>query len=171
MNKLLLQKIVLFCSLSLLWGCTKGHHGHSMNNSMSKSSDNKIHVKEAWIREVPPSSKMSAAYMVIKNHGENDDQLMSVKTELSQAAEIHNVVKKDGMMKMMPVPFLEILSGEEKKLKPGSYHIMLIKLNRIPKKGYKYNLILDFKRAGMIKVNAEVKEGPPKEKVMTHDHR
>ena len=169
-NKLLFLKIVLFCSLALLWGCTKGHDGHSMHSSMSASADNKIHVKEAWIRAVPPSSKMSAAYMVIMNHGENDDQLISVKTELSQVAEIHNVVKKDGMMKMLPVPFVDIPSGGDKKLKPGSYHIMLIKLNRIPKKGYKYDLILHFKRAGTVKVNAEVKDGPPKEKGMTHDH-
>ena len=116
MNKILFLKIVLFCSLSILWGCTKGHHGHSMHSPMSASADNKILVKEAWIRAVPPSSKMSAAYMVILNHGENDDQLISVKTELSQAAEIHNVVKKDGMMKMLPVPFLVIPSGEDKNL-------------------------------------------------------
>ena len=170
MKKLLFLKIVLLCSLALLWGCTKGHHEHSMDSPMSASVDNKIHVKEAWIRAVPPSSKVSAAYMVIMNHGENDDQLISVKTELSTVAEIHNVEKKDGVMKMLPVSFVEIPSGGEKKLEPGSYHIMLIKLNRIPKKGYKYDLILHFKRAGMVKVKAEVKDGPFKEKVMTHDH-
>lgn len=168
-KKKIILKVVLYCFLILLLGCTKGHHGHS-KNTLSKSSDNKIHVKESWIRAVPPSSKMSAAYMVIMNHGETDDQLISVKTELAHVAEIHNVEKKDGMMKMMPVPFLEIHSGGKKELKPGSYHIMLIKLNRIPKKGYKYDIMLHFKKAGMVKVNAEVKDGPPNAKGMTHNH-
>jgi len=170
MNKLLILKVLLFCSVSLLLSCTKGHHEHSMHSSMSTSTDNTIHIKEAWIRAVPPSSKMSAAYMVIMNQGENEDQLLSVKTELAQTAEIHNVVKKDGMMKMMPVPFVNIPSGTDKELKPGSYHIMLIKLNRIPKKGYKYDLTLHFKRAGMVKVNAEVKDGPPNGNAKSHEH-
>ena len=45
-----------------------------------------------------------------------------------------------------------------------------IKLNRIPKKGYKYDIMLHFKKAGMVKVNAEVKDGPPNAKGMTHIH-
>ena len=71
---------------------------------------------------------------------------------------------------MIPVPFVEIPSGGKQELKPGSYHIMLIKLNRIPKKGYKYDLILHFKNAGVIEVTAEVKDKPPNKKGMSHDH-
>ena len=95
---------------------------------------------------------------------------MLSEKQLAQAAEIHNVQKKDGMIKMIPVAFLEIPPRGEKELKPGSYHIMLIKLNQIPKKGYKYDIHLYFKRAGLVKVNAEVRDGPLKEKGMTHDH-
>ena len=164
-SRKLLQVFFMITGIIFIFGCTKSSHHHD-HGDMGK----KIHIQGAWIRAVPPASKMSAAYMTIMNHGKNDDELISVKTNLSKVAEIHNVEKKDGMMKMMPVSFLKIPAGGQQMLKPGSYHIMLIKLNHTPKIGEEFELILHFKKAGMINVNATVMESSKMEKGMEHDH-
>jgi len=164
LNCKLSQLFFLIFGLFLIFSCTKSQHHH--HGGMEK----KIHIQGSWIRAVPPASKMSAAYMTIMNHGKNDDQLISVKTNLSKVAEIHNVEKKDGMMKMKPVSFVTIPAGRQQSLKPGGYHIMLIKLNQTPKIGEEYELILNFKNAGKINVNAIVMESSKMEKGMEHDH-
>ena len=166
-SRLYFVYIIYLAVFIVFFGCTKGHHHHhSMEEIVFKSKDNNIHVKEAWIRAVPPASKMSAAYMDIMNHAKDDDQLISVKSSISKVAEIHNVKKKDGMIKMVPVTFVKIPGISQQLLKPGSYHIMLIKLNKTPKLGEEYELVLNFKNAKVVRVIAPVKEGKP----MSHDH-
>tara|TARA_Y100001970_G_C14252575_1_gene872905 strand:+ start:1950 stop:2489 length:540 start_codon:yes stop_codon:yes gene_type:complete len=168
--------ITLCFFVTFFLGCTKGHkdhkghHNHSKKVSVSSSKNNKIHVKEAWIRAVPQASKMSAAYMKILNTGTDSDQLISVKSSICEVAEMHNVKKKDGMMKMVPVPFVTIPARGHQELKPSSYHIMLIKLNNIPKIGEVYELTLNFKKAKKVKIFATVKERDPAKNDISHDH-
>ena len=155
-----LKIVLLLSSLILLLGCTKTVDPHHAE------MDQKIHVHGAWIRATPPVSHISAAYLTLINHGDQEDQLLSVETELAKVVELHNVKKTDGMMSMFPVPFVPVPAGGEQNLKPGSYHIMLINLNQTPKLGEKYELFLQFKHAGIVKVTAAVREGRPMKKEM-----
>ena len=152
---------MLLSSLFLLLGCTK------TGDQLHTEVDQKIYVHGAWVRATPPVSHMSAAYLTLINHGDQDDQLLSVETELAKVVELHNVKRSDGMISMFPVPFVPILAGGEQNLRPGSYHIMLINLNQTPKLGEEYVLFLQFKHAGNVKVTAVVKEGRPMKKDMT----
>ena len=156
--------IILYLVLFISIGCTKNH----MHHKNDKKNAINIHVQSAWIRAVPPASMMSAAYMRIMNHGKIDDRLLSVSTNISKVSEIHNVIKKDGMMKMMPVKFIDIPSGSSLDLKPGGFHIMLIKLLKNPKVGERYSIILNFENTGIINVIAEVKDSAGK--MIEHDH-
>jgi len=170
-RRLFFLNIYFLTVILIFFGCTKGHHHHhSMESKVSKSKDNKIHIKEAWIRAVPPASKMAAAYMEIMNLAKDDDKLISVESSISMVAEIHNVKKKDGMMKMVPVSFFKIPGRSQQELKPGGYHIMLIKLHKTLKIGEQYELVLNFKNAKEVKVNAIVSEGSSMKKEMSHDH-
>ena len=155
-----LKSVMLLSSLILLLGCTKTVDPH--HAEMNK----KIHVHGAWVRATPPVSHISAAYLTLINHGDQEDQLLSVETELAKVVELHNVKKTDGMMSMFPIPFVTVQAGGEQNLKPGSYHIMLINLNQTPKLGEKYELFLQFKHAGIVKVTAAVREGRPMKKEM-----
>ena len=155
-----LKIVMLLSSLILLLRCTKTVDPHHAE------MDQKIHVHGAWVRAVPPVSHMSAAYLTLINHGDQEDQLLSVETELAKVVELHNVKKSDGMMSMYPVPFVPVPAGGEQNLKPGSYHIMLINLTQTPKLGEEYELVLHFKHAGMVKVVAAVREGRPMKKEM-----
>ena len=148
-----LKIVMLLSSLILLLGCTKTVDQHHAEMGQ------KIHVHGGWVRAAPPVSHMSAAYLTINNQGDKDDQLLSVKTKLAKVVELHNVKKTNGMMSMFPVTFVPVPAGEKQNLKPGSYHIMLINLNQTPKLGEEYELFLQFKHAGILKVTVSVKEG------------
>lgn len=115
----------------------------------------KIEVKDAWVREVPPNSRSSAAYMVIENQGNEPDKLIGAKSDISKVAEIHETVGG----KMRRVKYIEIPAGKKVELKPGGYHIMLIDLKKPTKEGQQVELVLQFEKSGQVKVNAPVKKG------------
>ncbi len=175
---MLINKIIAFVSLSfcvayILIGCQKHiHHSHNAHTEHSKHnhSDGKIMVHNPWVRAVPPVSETSAAYMMLMNHGDKDDQLISVKSSIAKVVEIHNVKDENGVMKMFPVKLVEIPAGENLELKPGGLHLMLMKLNKTLKINDEIEFILHFKNSGKLKVIAPVKEGKPMKHNMKHDH-
>jgi copper(I)-binding protein len=119
----------------------------------------KIEVKNAWVGEVPPVSKVAAAYLEIENDGDEDDVLVSAASPVSEFVEIHEtVVDERGVAQMKKVDSLKIPAQRETEFKPGGYHLMLINLKSQLKKGDNVPLELHFEKAGTIKVSAPVKE-------------
>ena len=139
--------------------------------AMEHSGQNvkKIMIHNPWVMAVPPVSQTSAAYMILMNHGDKDDLLLSVKSTIAKVAEIHNVKKENGMMSMYPVEFVKLPAGGTLNIKPGGYHVMLIGLIKPLKVSDEVELMLHFKHTGMVKVIAPVKEGMPMKHKMKHD--
>ncbi len=125
----------------------------------------KITVKDAWVREVPPTSKMSAAYMVIENTGDEPDRLIDASNNASKITELHETV--DG--KMRRVKAIDIPANGKAELKPGGLHIMLIDLNKPLKEGENVDITLKFEKSGEMKITAPVKKGTGMMK-MHHGH-
>ncbi len=99
----------------------------------------------------------AAAWCTITNHGDTDDRLVSAKSKIAAATEIHEMAMKDGTMQMSPLPDgLVIPAGETVTLEPGGYHIMYIGLTRDLKAGDTYKLTLTFEQAGEIEVTVPV---------------
>jgi len=117
----------------------------------------KIKVKEPWMR-VSAKGQSSALYMKIENNTEIADTLYKVEGQVSEKVEIHETFKKDDMMGMREVEFIVINPKSTFELKPRSHHIMLIKLKHDLKKGEQYDFTLHFKKAGAVKIKAEVDE-------------
>ncbi|MEN3028882.1 MAG: copper chaperone PCu(A)C [Aquificaceae bacterium] len=115
----------------------------------------KIEVKDAWVREVPPTSKMSAAYMIIENKGNQPDKLVDAKNNASEITELHETMEG----KMRKVKAIEVPANGKTELKPGGLHVMLINLKKPLKEGETVELVLKFEKSGEIKVNAPVKKG------------
>ena len=148
--KTIIYIFVSFCIAYILIGCQKHmHHTHEAPTE-HKHNEKKMMVHNPWVRAVPPVSETSAAYMMLMNHGDKDDQLLSVKSSIAKVVEI-------------PV-------GKTQELKPGGYHLMLMKLTKTLKVGQEIEFILHFKHSGMVKVGAPVKEGKPMKHDMKHDH-
>jgi len=117
----------------------------------------KVEVLNNWMR---PSSKdmNTAVYAKIKNNSDKADTLYSVSSTLAKVTEIHETYDKGGSMGMRKVDFIVIPAKKTFELKPGSHHIMLIKLNQDIQKGKKYTVTYKFRRAGEIKVEAIASE-------------
>ncbi len=158
LNSLRLMLTVLSISV-ILSGCIKNIHQAELHHGQTS---NMIHIHNQWVRAVPPVSHISAAYMSIINHGSMEDQLLAVQTSAAEVVEIHNVKKENGMMSMYPVKFVDVSAGGSQELKPGGYHMMLIKLVKPLKVGDEVELTLHFKNAGMVKVTAPVMGSMPK---------
>ncbi len=117
----------------------------------------KILIENLWVRAVPPMSKNTALFMVIKNVGDEPDVLIDVKTDISKMISIHKTENKNGVMKMVHVKRLSIPPGGSVELKPGGYHIMIMGLKRGIKTGENVKFTLIFEKSGEIVIKAPVK--------------
>ena len=127
-----------------------------------------IRAANAWARRAPmlgdsaPSGAASdrgngAVYATLLNGGKAADVLVAGASESADAVELHESYEMSGMMMMRPVPKFEIPAGGKLEMKPGGYHLMLLRLKRDLKPGEKIKLALTFEKAGQVSVDAEVR--------------
>lgn len=110
-----------------------------------------------WSRATPAGAKVAGGYIVIRNTGAEPDRLVSVTSEISGRAEIHEMSVKDGVMTMRQLDRgLAVPAKGETELKPGSYHLMFLDLKRPLKQGETFAATLTFERAGAIEVTFAV---------------
>ena len=63
----------------------------------------RIEVEHAWVRAMPPGSRTSAAYLVLRNPGNQEAAVVGVHTDVARDAELHTHVLKDGVAAMRQV--------------------------------------------------------------------
>lgn len=115
-----------------------------------------ISIDDAWVRTGQPG-QVSAAYFEVKNKGAAD-KIVSANCDCAKATELHDVKMVDGAMKMVPAGSIDVPANGEVKLKPGSYHVMLIDLNRPLVAGETLPIKVKFEKAGEVTLNAKVKD-------------
>ncbi len=99
-----------------------------------------------------------AVYFSIRNPGGEADRLTSIETAAARAAEMHETVEEDGVVRMVPHPEgFEIPAGSTVALEPGGKHVMLIE-PRLEEGAATIPLTLHFERAGTLEVEAPLKE-------------
>jgi periplasmic copper chaperone A len=118
-----------------------------------------IHVAQAWSRPTPPVGATGAAYLTITNTGNKADRLQGASTPTAVSAEINETRRIEGVAQMRRLESLEIPPGQT-VLAPGALHIMLLDLVRPLKAGAEYPLTLDFRDAGAVTVQVQVREQP-----------
>jgi copper(I)-binding protein len=126
-----------------------------------------IHLENAWARRAPAMAHGAgggahgaggngAVYVTIVNHGA-PDALLAASTSAASMVELHEVVQEGGVMKMRPLPRLDVPGGERLEMKPGGHHIMLLGLTRDLKPGDTVSVTLTFDKAGRMTVDAPVR--------------
>jgi hypothetical protein len=98
-----------------------------------------------------------AVYVTLSNSGSQSDSLVSAASDAAQTVELHEVKNEGGVMKMRPVPRIEVPAGGNVELRPGGYHIMLLGLKHDLKVGEKVPVTLKFERGGELHIEAAVR--------------
>lgn len=120
-----------------------------------------LKIDAVWIRAVPPVSQNSAAYLRIRNSSSRDDFLLSVQTPVAASAELHDMVMNGDVMRMDKMSKARVPAGGEMLFDPDSKHIMLLGLKAPVKAGQSVPLVLHFRKAGVVTVNATVRAEQP----------
>ena len=113
-------------------------------------------ISNTWMRP-GSTNRNTAAFMTITNNMNANDTLYAVSTDLAKVAQIHETYKKENdMMGMRHVDYIVIPSKSIVELKPGSFHIMLIGLNKDLSLDQQAKIKLLFKVKGEVEVPIKV---------------
>jgi copper(I)-binding protein len=126
-----------------------------------KPSGPQIRVEGGWGRNSPKVATAGAFYMTIYNDGTEADKLLSGSSPACGMVELHeSYMTEEGAMGMRPVEggFIEIPAGGSAELKVGGLHVMCMDKQAEFNIGDKYELTLNFEKAGAIQVEVEIKE-------------
>ncbi len=119
-------------------------------------SDKPFIISSIWMR-AGAQNRNSAAFLKITNNMDADDTLFAVQSDLAEVTELHETYEKENdLMGMRHVDYLVIPSKSVVELKPGSFHIMLIGLNKDLGIGDSGKLTLTFKNTGIVDLPVSV---------------
>ena len=125
-----------------------------------------IQVEDAWARQapmMPPMGHMHAAggtgavYMNLRNPGPETEALVGVSSDAAETVELHETIREGDVMRMRPVPKLEVPAGGVLEMKPGGLHIMLINLKRDLRPGDRVSVMLTFERGAPVTLEVPVR--------------
>ncbi len=117
-----------------------------------------IIVSDPYARSSGPLAKSGAAFLMIKNTGDQDDHLVSVTSDAAKRVELHTHLESEmGVMSMVHVEDgFVILSGAMTMLERGGKHVMFMGLNAPFVHGEEITITLVFRNAGEITVTVPV---------------
>ncbi len=113
-------------------------------------------INDPWVREAPPTARVMAGYMELRNTGDSVITVTSISSPDFTRTEIHRTVIEDGIARMLPVGQLEIPANSRIKLEPGGLHMMLFDPQRPLAEGATVSLTLHRDEGDGITVAAPV---------------
>ena len=105
-----------------------------------------ITITNSYIRLMPPSMSMTAAFMEIKNISNKNISIVNVKSNLAKFTELHtSIMKSDGNMQMKHIKSVKLPSNKMVHFKRGGKHIMMMGLREKLHEGdtHKITIILN----------------------------
>lgn len=116
-----------------------------------------IMVMDAYARVASKVAKSGAAFLIIHNHSDQDDRLVTASSDVAKRVELHTHLEEDGVMKMTKLEDgLIIPAGVMHALKRGGDHVMFMGLTRSLEHGDMIELTLSFEHAGDVTITVPV---------------
>ncbi|WP_281969004.1 copper chaperone PCu(A)C [Roseovarius nanhaiticus] len=116
-----------------------------------------IVIEDAWSRASIGTDRPGAAYMTIRNAGEETVLLIGLETPLAMMPEIHeSKTNADGVSSMSPAGEITIAPGESVLLEPGGLHAMLMRLKEPMVEGQTFELKLLFENSDDVTVEVPI---------------
>lgn len=130
--------------------------------STEAAAEATVTVEDAWARTSPMDATVGAAYMNITSSA--DDALVgaAVDSSVAMMTQVHETTTAaDGSMGMQEIESLPLLAGVKTELKPGGYHIMIMKLVKPLVVGETVSITLTFESGSTQVVEVPVLEEAP----------
>ena len=89
-------------------------------------------VSDLWVRAMPPSQTMTAAYATVRNDGDSVITLTGASATFAAKSEIHTTLRDGDSVRMAPMGPVPLAPGEHLSLEPGGAHIMLMGIADMP---------------------------------------
>ena len=87
-------------------------------------------LEGAWIRAMPPGSKMTAGFGTLHNGTGESIEVASFTSSYFGDVSLHRTEEVDGVSRMREVTELKLCAGESLEMAPGGYHLMLMMPNK-----------------------------------------
>jgi copper(I)-binding protein len=131
-------------------------------------------AEHAWIRLAPPNAPVMAAYVNLRNPGEQSAPLTAASSADFERVEMHQMSMDGGVMQMRKLDMIEVKVGQTRELKPGGDHLMLYGAKRPLQLGDKVTLTLTLcpekTQDVEFTVLEQAPEGAPQGDHEHHDH-
>jgi copper(I)-binding protein len=92
-----------------------------------------VTVTDAWTRATVAQQKTAGVFMNVKSG--SPARLVAVRTPVAASAELHQMQMQGQTMSMHQVDGVNLPAGQEVRLGPGGYHVMLFGLKQQLKEG------------------------------------
>ena len=118
-----------------------------------------ISVDNAWIPEAPPTVSALAGYLDVTNGFSSEMILIGAKSPFFEQIVLHQTVVDDetDYARMIEQEQIVIAARSTQRLKPGSYHLMLLKPLQAIKADSLIPVILIFKNGYQKQVEFEIR--------------
>ena len=113
-----------------------------------------VEITDAWVRATVQGQKATGAFMSLT--AKKATRLVGIKTDAAAVAEVHEMSMDKDVMRMRPIPALDLPAGKTVMLKPGSYHVMLMNLKEPLPLDSHVQLTLLFEDAAGVKSQQEL---------------
>ena len=123
------------------------------------SADGDIQIQDPWVQAAPPSAKVLAAYLEIKNNGKKQQALTGISSPAFGQIEIHRSVIHGNMAHMEHLKELAIPPNASVAMQPGGLHLMLMDAKKPLNAGDQVPMTLIFGNGEKIAVTAIVRSG------------
>jgi len=119
-----------------------------------------VAIKDAWVREAPPSAHMLAAYMTLQNTTGEEQVLVGVSSPHFSHVMLHKSEVVDGVARMIHLDEIVIPGNSSVELAPGGLHLMMPAPEDQLTEGDSVEFVLTFSNGDPVTVEAEVRKKP-----------
>lgn len=121
-----------------------------------QSTQAPVSVSDPWANATPVGASVAAVYLEVVVA--KADTLLSASTTVADLVEMHTSSEENGMMRMRPLPTVELAAGKPFSFAPGGAHFMLMGLRQPLVAGMRFPMSLQLRHAGSINVQVQVVE-------------
>lgn len=118
----------------------------------------KIMITDPYMRSSMMAAETGAAFMLLENHSDADDRLISASSDIAERVELHTHIEDaNGVMQMREVEDgFVVPAGGMHVLERGGDHVMFLGLKQPLADGDTVSLTLTFETAGDVVVEVPV---------------